>query len=88
MPDLDDMISHRSAGVRRSTFDFAPGSYGAYWWNATRILYVIGAVLGLLQYGHRGLEGILAALIVPAILAPLKALVWAAIFWVLSRLFR
>lgn len=70
-----------------SGLSFEPGSFGAYWWAATKILFWVGVVLGLLHYGHQGLGGILAVLAMSAVLAPIKALFWASIFWVFGKLF-
>lgn len=65
---------------------FEPGTFGAYWWRATKILFWVGVVLGLLHYGHQGLGSIVAVVALSAILAPLKAVFWAAIFWFFGKL--
>jgi len=88
MSDYKDLFSGRSGSSGGSFFSFEPGSFGSYWWKATKILYVIGVVVALLLYGHAGFEGFLAALVIPAVTAPFKALFWGAIFWGLARLFR
>ena len=88
MSDYKDLFSGKGASGDGSWFSFDPGSFGSYWWTTTKVLYVIGVVFTLLLYGHTGFGAFLAALVIPAIMAPLKALFWGGIFWGFSRLFR
>lgn len=88
MSDYKDLFSNSNRGSGGGWFDFEPGSLGSYWWRATKILYVIGVIFALLAYGHTGFDAFLAAFIIPAIIAPFKALFWGGIFWFFSRLFR
>lgn len=88
MSDYKDLFSNKPAGGGGSFFKFEPGSFGSYWWRATQVLFWIGTVIGLLHYGHQGLESILGVIVISAILSPMKALFWGAIFWGFSRLFR
>lgn len=88
MTSSKDLFRQTSKGTRSDgPLVFAAGSFGAYWWAATKILFWVGVVLGLLHYGHQGLGGILAVLAMSAVLAPIKALFWASIFWVFGKLF-
>jgi hypothetical protein len=90
MSDYKDLFSNKSpkSGGSGSFFQFEPGSFGSYWWRATQVLFWVGTVLGLLHYGHQGLEGILGVVFFSAIIAPMKGVFWGGIFWVFSRLFR
>lgn len=90
MSDYKDLFSGKppGPGATGSFFQFEPGSFGSYWWRATQVLFWIGAVIGILQYGHQGLGNILAVVLFSAVMAPIKALFWGLIFWGFSRLFR
>lgn len=79
--------SSPSGGGTPSGPFFEPGTYGAYWWTATKVIFWVGVVIGILQYGHQGIGSIFAVVIVSAALAPLKALFWAFLFWVFAKLF-
>ena len=89
MSDYKDLFSGKGSSSGGGSFlDFEPGTYGCHWWRATKILFWVGLVLGLLQYGHQGLGAILAIVVISAIVAPIKGIFWGAIFWFFARLFR
>jgi hypothetical protein len=89
MSDYKDLFSGKGSSSGGGSFlDFEPGTYGSYWWRATKILFWIGIGFGVLRYGHQGIPAILAIVAMSAVMAPLKAILWGAIFWFFARLFR